>query len=270
MPVFKFPNPFIMGILNITPDSFYDGGKYENSDEISLQVEKLVSEGAHIIDVGAESTRPGSKKISYEVEIDRLTKVVTVIGKFPNIYFSIDTSKTQVAEFALSNGFNMINDITGGGTKGEMFKIAAKYNVPIVIMHMLGTPETMQNNPEYNDLVIDLISYFKSRIKLAKSIGLSEKNIIIDPGIGFGKHLEDNFEIINSLDRFVELGYPVHIGASRKSFLRVDDDMPSDRLGASISAAIASVKNGASIVRVHDVAQTIKSLFITNKFKFSS
>ncbi|MFQ6609996.1 MAG: dihydropteroate synthase, partial [Fidelibacterota bacterium] len=128
---------------------------------------------------------------------------------------------------------------------------------------------TMQNNPQYDDLINDLINYFKYRIKLARSKGVSDRNIIIDPGIGFGKRLEDNFEIINSLDRFTQLGYPVLIGASRKSFLRVNDDMPSDRLGASISAAIASVKNGASILRVHDVAQTIKSLFITNKFKFS-
>ncbi|MFQ6610636.1 MAG: dihydropteroate synthase, partial [Fidelibacterota bacterium] len=146
MPEFHFPSPSIMGILNITPDSFYDGGKYETSDKISLQVEKLVAEGAHMIDVGAESSRPGSSNISVAEEIDRLTKVIPVLKTFPNICFSIDTWKTQVAEFALSRGFKMINDITGGGADGEMFMIAAKYTVPIVIMHMLGTPETMQNN----------------------------------------------------------------------------------------------------------------------------
>ncbi|NQU68736.1 MAG: dihydropteroate synthase [Candidatus Marinimicrobia bacterium] len=270
MKPFKLSVPAVMGILNITPDSFYDGGRYQTEKEISTQIDVMVSYGAQMIDIGAESSRPGSTPVSAADEINRISSVIPVISKYQDVYFSIDTWKVEVAEFALKNGFRMLNDITGGGSNGHMFNLSKEYDVPVIIMHMLGKPEMMQQNPKYLDLIPELIQFFSLRIEMAKSLGVSDKNIILDPGIGFGKSVQDNFEIINSIDRFAQLGYPVLIGASRKSFLRVQDDYPKDRLGASITTAIIAVRNGASIVRVHDVSQTVKSLFIYNKFNHPS
>ncbi len=246
-----------MGILNLTPDSFYDGGRYLNTQRIAKRIEEMVEEGADIIDIGAESSRPGSGRVPLDVEIERLLPVFERISDF-DVQFSIDTHKPEVAQIALEHGFHIINDIYGGGQNGEMFRIAARFQVPIIIMHMRGTPETMQVNPEYYDVIFTLMKYFNERIEAAKLAGLQDDQILIDPGIGFGKRIEDNDQIIWHLEKFKMLGYPIVIGASRKSFLSTDKDPPKSRLAASIAAAAMAMERGADIIRVHDVRDSVK------------
>ena len=253
----------IMGILNLTPDSFYDGGKYIG-DKISGQIEKMIQYGADIIDVGAESSRPGAEPVSYAEELLRLEPVFKVVSKF-DVLFSIDTYKPRIAQTAIDNGFHIVNDITGGGKSGKMFSIASENNIPIVIMHMLGNPMTMQNKPIYANVIDSIIDYFKQRIKLAKSFGVEDYNIILDPGIGFGKTKSDNDEILMKLSLIKSLGYSVLIGTSRKSFLKLDNDEPKDRLPASISSMTLAIANGADIVRVHDVKESYQSIRITDR-----
>ncbi len=263
---FHISAPAVMGILNVTPDSFYDGGKYQTEDEMRRRIEEMIRDGARIIDVGGESSRPGSLPVITEEEIKRISHVVPMVKRYPDVLFSIDTWKPEVAEFAINHGFSMINDITGGGESGEMFKIAAKSDVMMVIMHMQGVPETMQENPKYSDVMSDIVQFFTNQIGLAKSKGVPDDHIILDPGIGFGKRKMDNFKIINSIPKLKEAGYPILIGVSRKSFLCIEDDLPEDRLGASIAAMIVSVMRGSDIIRVHDVRQTVKALNILDQF----
>ncbi|MBC8214070.1 MAG: dihydropteroate synthase [Candidatus Marinimicrobia bacterium] len=254
----------VMGILNLTPDSFYDGGKY-SIDNVNQHIKDMIQCGADIIDVGAESSRPGANPISFDEEISRLDPVFELLSSY-NILFSIDTNKPEVARIAIQKGFDIINDITGGGESGGMFKVAAEFNVPIIIMHMLGNPLTMQNKPIYDDVIDDIKKYFCHQIKLAQLFGVKDKNIILDPGIGFGKDMSDNIEIVNRLQEIKSLGYSVLIGTSRKSFLQLDDDKPIDRLPASISSMTLAITNGADIVRVHDVKESCKSTRITDRF----
>ncbi len=253
-----------MGILNITPDSFYDGGMYADEENIRRRISEFVNAGARIIDVGGESSRPGSERVTAEEELARIKLVLPLVRQFREVIFSIDTYKPEVAEFALANGFGMINDITGGGD-GTMFEIAASHGVPMVIMHMKGSPETMQKNPRYGNVVEEIIIWFRRRIDAALSAGLSEKHIILDPGIGFGKTVEHNDAIVRAVHQFSSLGYPVLIGASRKSFLSLDGDSPKDRLAASLVVLTISLMGGAHILRVHDVAESVKALRILKR-----
>ena len=224
----------------------------------------MIQYGADIIDVGAESSRPGAEPVSYAEELLRLEPVFKVVSKF-DVLFSIDTYKPRIAQTAIDNGFHIVNDITGGGKSGKMFSIASENNIPIVIMHMLGNPMTMQNKPIYANVIDSIIDYFKQRIKLAKSFGVEDYNIILDPGIGFGKTKSDNDEILMKLSLIKSLGYSVLIGTSRKSFLKLDNDEPKDRLPASISSMTLAIANGADIVRAHDVKESYQSIRITDR-----
>jgi dihydropteroate synthase len=246
----------IMGILNLTPDSFYDGGKWGNKKELLSQVERWVELGIDFIDVGCESSRPGSIPISIEEEINRLNLIIPIIKLFPEVYFSIDTYKPKVAEFALENGFKIINDIFGARNK-DMFKIAKKYNSPIIIMHMKGEPQNMQINPSYNKVIDEIVSFFQKKIDSAIACGINPNQIILDPGIGFGKSLIDNDVILKNINKIKSLGYPVLLGTSRKSFLKVNDS-PNERLANSISSMTIGMLNGANIFRVHDVEDSLK------------
>lgn len=241
-----------MGILNVTPDSFSDGGKFKSIDDTVNHALKMVDEGADIIDVGGESTRPGSEQISVDEELKRVLPVVEQLVKLSNVPVSIDTYKSVVAELALNAGAQIVNDISGLHYDSKMASVVSKLNGSLIVMHIKGTPHTMQLNPEYINLITEIKSYLETSINLAVASGV--KQIIIDPGIGFGKTVEHNLEIIKHLRLFSDLGYPIMTGPSRKSFigkiLNVDVD---DRLEGTAAAVAACVMNGASIVRVHDV-----------------
>jgi len=249
----------LMGILNLTPDSFYQGSRFTDVDLINSRIADMVSEGAEIIDVGAESSRPGAVPITAKDELERLSPVFDILQDY-DVDFSIDTYKPEVARAAVDKGFNIINDITGGGKNGEMFQVAADFQVPIAVMHMQGNPETMQKKPDYSDVIQSISDFFSSRLEIADSFGLNSSRIILDPGIGFGKRLEDNDTIIRNLSAFTKFGSQLLIGVSRKSFLAVDNDSPSDRLTASLAALVLSVINGANIVRVHDVKESMECI----------
>lgn len=249
-----------MGILNATPDSFFAGSRMADISSIDFQKYKY----ADIIDIGFESSRPGANPISEIDELNRLNNYLNHVSNF-NQTLSIDTYKPQVGKFALENGFNMINDITGGGKSGEMLEIAGLFDCPIVLMHMQGNPLTMQNKPFYEDIMDELKNYFHAKIELAKNIGLKENQIIIDPGIGFGKRIIDNDTIINNLGDLKQFGVPVLIGISRKSFLSIGDDEAEDRLPATLGTTSLAIKNGADIIRVHDVEENYRMLSVISR-----
>ena len=255
----------IMGILNITPDSFSDGGKYLDVDKAVAHALEMQKQGADIIDIGGESTKPGSKSISWQEELNRVQPVIKKLSKKTKIKISIDTTKPHVAEECLKAGASIINDISGLKNP-EMIKIAAKYKVPVIIMHMQGNPRNMQKKPKYNDVVAEIKGFFKNKIKLAKKAGI--KNIIIDPGIGFGKNLEHNLKILKNLDEFSDLGYPILVGPSRKSFINNISGLPvEDRLEGTLASIAIAINNGADIIRVHDVMECKRAAKIADAIK---
>ena len=247
-----------MGILNVTPDSFSDGGKYFNKDNAFNHALKLLNDGADIIDIGGESTRPGSESINLDEELSRVIPLITKLhSDNPSIIISIDTTKSEVAEEAIKNGASIINDISGGNFDERIFKVAANYDVPIVIMHIKGNPKNMQRSPSYDNVIEEISYYFKDRIELA--LGYHTNKIILDPGIGFGKRIEDNYKIINQLSRFKKFEYPLMIGVSKKSFLGDSLNLEVDkRNNASIIAESFSVLKGANIIRTHNVKNTVE------------
>ena len=259
-------NTLIMGILNVTPDSFSDGGKFIQLGKALSQVQYMENNGADIIDIGGESTRPGAVAVSLEEEINRTIPVIEAIRKISNISISIDTYKSEVAEKALLAGADFINDISGLTFDSKMIEIVKKFDVPVVLMHIKGTPRNMQTNPTYIDVIKELLEFFSFQIQKALDIGIKKEQIIIDPGIGFGKQLNDNFILIQRLKEFSELGFPILIGPSRKSFIGLTLDVPSeDRLEGTLASVSASILNGASIVRVHDVKEVKRAVVITDK-----
>jgi len=251
----------IMGIVNITPDSFSQDGLYNRSvAEIVEWAQQLVDDGADIIDVGGESTRPGSRTVPVREELRRTIPVIKSLAKKIKVPISIDTRKPEVARQALDNGAVMVNDITGLRNK-KMAKLISKYKAGAVIMHMQGVPRTMQINPGYESLIDDIIAYLDTSIKQALAAGVDEDKIIIDPGIGFGKTLEHNLEILRKLGEFRILGRPILVGPSRKSFLgKILKAQPQKRLFGTVSACILAVKNGANLLRVHDVKAVKEAL----------
>jgi len=254
-----------MGILNLTPDSFYDGNIHISKEFINSKIKSY--KNADIIDIGAESSRPYSKKISIIEEIKRLDVFIENNPK-SNRLLSIDSYKYEVIKYALENNFNIINDISGGGENNKNIALASDFNVPIIIMHMQGIPETMQINPKYNNIVDDIIDYFEKKIYIMKNeFNLSDNQIILDPGIGFGKTIADNYKLINNISRFKKIGFPLLIGLSRKSFLSLGNDSPKDRLAQSLILQSISLYNGADCIRTHDVEETYKFLEINNKLK---
>lgn len=245
----------IMGILNVTPDSFYDGGRYQDADRAIDRAYRMRDDGADIIDVGGESTRPGAAPVSAAEEIDRVCPVIESIAKDIGIPLSIDTSKSAVAAAALAAGATIVNDISGLTFDRAIADVAARHNAAMVLMHIQGTPETMQKNPQYQDLTGEICLFLDRAAGLALASGVKKEKIIVDPGIGFGKTLEDNYHIIKNLHEFKKLGYPVLVGLSRKSLIAKLYESGEDRLPATIALNMASVLNGADIIRVHDVKE---------------
>lgn len=257
-----------MGILNVTPDSFSDGGLYLKKEEAVAHAKSLAQQGADIIDVGGESTRPGSEPLPQEEELCRVIPVIKGIRKILSIPISIDTYKAKVAREALEVGANMVNDISALRFDDEMKEVVASYGVPVVLMHMQGTPKTMQQNPTYDDVVEDIIKFFQERIEAAVKAGIPEENIIIDPGIGFGKTLKHNLEILSRLEEFRILGRPILLGTSRKSFIgHLLNLPPSKRLEGTIASTVIGIMKGADIVRVHDVAEVKRAVEVADAIK---
>ncbi len=253
----------VMGILNVTPDSFYDGGYYFKKDKALNRAEAIVKEGAHIIDVGGMSTRPGSLPVSLKQEIERIIPIIEYIGKNHNILISADTYRSEVAGRAIDAGAHIINDISGLSMDEGMAGVVAKSGVSVVIMHIKGTPENMQKNPEYENVIDEIYDYLEDRADTAINSGIKREKIIVDPGIGFGKTTEHNVEILNKINEFKMMGYPLLIGASRKSFIGNILDLPAEeRLEGSLAASVCSVIGGANILRAHDVKETIRAVKI--------
>ena len=262
----KKKQSLIMGILNITPDSFSDGGDFFEKNIAIERALEMVEQGADIIDIGGESTRPFSDSVSLKEEISRVIPVIEGICKESDVCISIDTTKSKVACEALEAGASVINDISAMEIDSLMVDVALKFNCPIVLMHMKGIPKNMQDNPQYQSLISDIKEYLLARIDFVVSKGIDRNKIIIDPGIGFGKTVENNFEIINNLDQFVKMNFPVLLGASRKSFIGVSLNLPEeDRLEGSLAANVIGLHQGVKIFRVHDVSETNKALLIANK-----
>ena len=256
-----------MGILNITPDSFSDGGKYLNTSRAIDRAFEMVDNGADIIDIGGESTRPGSDFISKDEELQRIVPVIQEIrNQDSETLISIDTYKSDVAEIAVDLGANIVNDISGLTFDQNMSTFLSGRDIPVIIMHIKGKPKTMQSNPIYDDLLNDINSFFKKQIIFAQSNGIVRDNIILDPGIGFGKTFNHNLTIINNLKDLCNLGHPIMVGTSRKAFIGdILDAPPNERVEGTISSVVASVINGANIVRVHDVKEIKKAIMVTEK-----
>jgi len=249
--------PKIMGILNVTPDSFSDGGQFDNLDAAISQGKKMINEGADIIDIGGESTRPGSKRISSNQQIERVAHIIKAISetKPKNIQISIDTTLSSVAEAALNAGAEIVNDVSGGNNDPEIIRLCADRQCPYIVMHMQGTPETMQNNPTYKDVVSEVLHFLQTRSEECLKAGINKDNIIIDPGIGFGKTSEHNLKLLNNLNILVNSGYSVLLGASRKRFMGeiCNVERPLELVGATTATTVLGVLAGVKIFRVHDV-----------------
>lgn len=259
----KLNRPRVMGVVNVTPDSFSDGGRFLDSESAISHAKRLVKDGADIIDIGGESTRPGSDPVSAKEELKRIAPVINGIIDDVKVPISVDTCKPKVAEEVLDLGVHIINDITGLESH-KMAKHIADSDAGVVIMHMQGTPRTMQKNPEYDDVVADIIRFLRSRVEAAEGIGIERESIIIDPGIGFGKTRKHNLEIISRLGEFKSLGLPILIGASRKSFIGKVLGAESDRrLSGSLAMLSLSIANGARILRVHDVKESVDAAKMT-------
>ena len=265
--IIELNTPKIMGILNITPDSFFDGGKYNSDKAIIKQTKKMLKQGATFIDIGAYSSRPNAKHITENEELSRILPIVKLLVKeFPNILISIDTFRSKVAKKCIEAGACMINDISGGTLDKKMFKTIAKYQVPYVLMHLKGTPQNMQNNPEYDDIINEITNYFIDKTNQLKA--LKVKDVILDVGFGFGKTLEHNYTILNHLNRFSKLEYPILAGISRKSMLyKVLNSKPSKMKNATSIANTIALLNGASILRVHDVKEVMECVKIVGMLK---
>lgn len=260
--------PKVMGILNCTPDSFFDGGKYNNPAEILNQVEKMLGEGATFIDVGAYSSRPGAKHISEEEELGRILPVIKLlVSEFSNILISVDTFRSNVAEQSIQQGACMINDISAGEMDANMFSTVAKLQVPYMMMHMQGTPQNMQQNPVYNNVVTDLLYYFSKKIAELHLLGVND--IISDVGFGFGKTIDHNYQLLKHLALFKNLEVPILVGLSRKGMLYKPLGITAEAaLNATTTANTIALLNGANILRVHDVkeaVETIKIVALLNK-----
>jgi dihydropteroate synthase len=252
-----------MGVVNVTPDSFFDGGVNEAAEDAVAAARRMVEEGAAIVDVGGESTRPGSEGVTVEEELSRVMPVLEALGS--DVPVSIDTAKAEVARRALKLGAEMVNDVTAFRWDPEMASVAAAAGAFVCLMHMRGEPRTMQVAPSYDDVVSDVAAFLEERMRFAVRAGIAEERICLDPGIGFGKTVEQNFELIRRLDEIAALGRPVMIGFSHKSSLgRVlgDPEATTGPLSASLAAAVTAYERGATILRVHDVRETVEALAI--------
>ena len=253
--VFDLSSPKIMGVLNVTPDSFYDGGVFSNEKKILAQVEKMILDGADIIDIGGFSSKPGAKTISLKEEEKRVIPIIKLINKtFNKIIISVDTFRSEIAEKSLNEGASIINDISGGDLDKNIYQISYKYKAPYIMMHMNGVPSNMQNNPKYENINHDIIKDFSSKIDSAEKKGVCD--IIIDPGFGFGKTIQHNYQILNNLKLYTVLKKPILVGISRKSMIyKLLKTDPSKALNGTTSLNTIALINGANILRVHDVKE---------------
>jgi len=260
--------PKVMGVMNLTPDSFYDGGKLTSKKEILLQANKMLKEGATFLDLGAYSSRPGAQFVSEKEEIHRLLPVIKILlDEFPEILLSIDTFRSNVANESIYAGASLINDISAGTLDDHMFKIIAQHQVPYVMMHMRGTPETMMQNTDYRDLTKEVIYYFSERIAKARSFGIND--LIVDPGFGFSKTLDQNYELFNDLELFRNLNVPLLIGISRKSMIQKKiKTTAADSLNGTTALHAIAIQKGVSILRVHDVKEAFETINLLQNLKF--
>lgn len=257
--------PKVMGVLNVTPDSFYDGGKYKDEKSILLQSEKMLNEGAAFIDVGAYSSRPGADSVSEDAELKRILPMVGMLLKeFPKIILSIDTFRSTVAENCLQAGAALINDISAGKLDEKMLPIIAKYNVPFVMMHMRGTSTTMQKQTDYENLLVDILKYFSERIATSRALGIID--IIVDPGFGFAKTQEQNYELLSKLELFQNLNLPILAGLSRKSMIyKALNTTAENAINGTTALNMVALMNGANILRVHDVKEAVECVALAER-----
>ncbi|MGH7766524.1 MAG: dihydropteroate synthase [Candidatus Binatia bacterium] len=259
----------VMGIVNVTPDSFSDGGKYFAPARAVARGEEMAGDGADIVDVGGESTRPGARAVSAEDEIERVIPVIRGLRLKISIPISIDTTKSKVARAALDEGADLVNDISALAFDAAMAALVAAEKVPVVLMHMQGRPETMQHSPAYEDVVEEVKTFLQGRVQFAVQAGIEAERIIVDPGIGFGKNLEHNLALLRGLAALAGLGRPLLVGTSRKTFIgKLLDAAPEERLEGSLAAAAASVLAGANIVRVHDVKEAARAVRISDALRY--
>jgi dihydropteroate synthase len=258
--------PLVMGILNLTPDSFFEGSRYNEINACLSQTEKMISDGASIIDVGAVSTRPGAHFVSEEEELSRLLPVIeALIHKFPDTVFSVDTFRSKVVKLAAEAGAGIINDISGGRFDEALIHAVASTGLPYILMHMQGTPETMQEKPVYKDVVSEIGNFFELNIKTLKEAGIQQ--IILDPGFGFGKTLEHNYQLLQGLNTLTRSGFPVLVGLSRKSMIyKLLNITPDDALNGSSAIHMIALLNGADILRVHDVKEAIQVIKLAGAY----
>ena len=271
IPKLKFNNlPILMGVLNITPDSFSDGGKFNEKISARKHINKLIVDGAKIIDVGGESTRPGSKEILQTEEWLRVNKVMSYL-KYKKFFVSLDTRKSFVMKKASKFKLDLINDISGLSHDKETIDFLKKTKLPFVLHHMKGNTETMQKNPSYNNVLLDIYDYFEDRLKLIRKSGIKHNHIILDPGIGFGKNMKHNITLINNVSIFHSLGLPVMLGISRKRFIKdiSGNNDSKERIGGTVSSSIFSMLQGVQILRVHDVNEVNQGIKVFKKLNFS-
>ena len=257
----------VMGILNITDNSFYDGGQYNSEEKILSHTKKMLEEGASIIDLGAQSSKPDSEPISEKEETEKLVSTIHLLKQnFPEIIISIDTYRSIVAEKCINSGADIINDISAGEMDEEMFATIAKLKVPYIIMHMKGTPKMMQNNPKYNNVTEEVFSYLEKKVNKLKQLGVTD--IIIDPGFGFGKTIKHNYQLLNHLEKFTQLGVPLLIGASRKSMIyNLLETNAENALNGTTVAHTIALQKGINIIRTHDVKEAMECIKIVNFVK---
>ena len=254
--------PHVMGILNVTPDSFSDGGKFNSLDNALQQAERMVQAGVSIIDIGGESTRPGAPDVSLEEELARVVPAIKAIRAKFDVWISIDTSKAEVMRQAVEAGADLINDVRALQELGAL-QVAADANVPICLMHMKGQPRTMQANPSYDDVLQDVEAFLQERVEACEAVGISKEQLILDPGFGFGKTIQHNYHLLAHLEKFHSLGLPVLAGMSRKSMIfKLLDKVPADCMVASVTCATIAAMKGAQIIRVHDVEETLEAMKI--------
>jgi dihydropteroate synthase len=255
----------IMGVLNVTPDSFSDGGAFFDVNRAVEHAQIMQDQGADVIDVGGESTRPGAEPVALEQELDRVIPVIMALKEWVSIPISVDTYKANVAKQALQAGAHIVNDISGLGFDPDMAGVVASSGAGLIMMHIRGEPRNMQKNPVYDHVVRDLIGFFRERIDYARKAGIDPRQIVIDPGIGFGKTLVHNYTLIRNLQDFKCLGYPILVGPSRKSFIGKALNLPvQERLEGTLAAVTACILNGADIVRVHDVKETMRAAHVAD------
>tara|TARA_Y100000590_G_scaffold276643_1_gene310624 strand:- start:800 stop:1852 length:1053 start_codon:yes stop_codon:yes gene_type:complete len=262
--------PLLMGIINITPDSFSDGGKFFANKIANKQIEKLINNGASIIDIGGESTRPGALDVDLEIEWKRVKSVLKFLNKKKH-FVSLDTRKSLIMKKSLKYNISLINDVSGLKYDEKTVKFLKNYKIPFVLHHMQGTPRTMQIKPKYNNILLDIYDFFEEKLKLIRSNNINHNNIILDPGIGFGKNLKHNITLISQVSIFHSLGFPLMLGLSRKKFIKdlaVNNDS-SERIGGTISSCLYSILQGVQILRVHDVNEVNQALKVFKRLKFN-